>query len=169
MPHRNVSNESALDSISAYMNRTGQTVAVAESVTSGELQSQFSTAKDAMQFFQGGITAYNITQKVRHLGVDPVHAMSCNCVSEIVSDEMSKNVIRFFNSDWGIGVTGYASPVPEKKIQELFAYVSIFHNENKVFSAVIQAENQDTVLVRKFYSGEILVMFAKLLKNCKNR
>jgi PncC family amidohydrolase len=165
MPLKEMNNGSVLDVISAYMNKTGQTIAVAESVTSGELQSQFSTAKNAMQFFQGGITAYNITQKVRHLGIDPVHAMSCNCVSEIVSAEMSKSVIKLFNSDWGIGVTGYASPVPEKKIDELFAFVSIFHEEKEACSTILRAEKNDPVFVRKFYTSEILSMFAKMLRN----
>lgn len=36
-----------------------QTISVAESVTSGHLQAALSSADNAMEFYQGGITAYN--------------------------------------------------------------------------------------------------------------
>lgn len=161
---REFDNNPSLEEIRAYMVKADQMVAVAESVTSGELQSQFSTARDAMQFFQGGITVYNIRQKVRHLHVDPIHAMSCNCVSDIVAAEMAQNVAKLFNTGWGIGITGYASPVPEKDIDELFAYVSITHEEKEVLSGMIKAPKGDPVSVRRFYTHEVLSRFARALK-----
>jgi PncC family amidohydrolase len=97
-----------------------QTVAVAESVTSGQLQTFLSLPDHAMDFFQGGITAYNLGQKTKHLNVDPIHAFACNCVSEKIAETMARNVMTQFNSDWGIGITGYASPVPEKNIEDLY-------------------------------------------------
>lgn len=65
-----------------------ETVAVAESVTSGYLQALISSALNAEQFYQGGITAYNIGQKDRHLSIEPVAAKNCNCVSEEVAKQM---------------------------------------------------------------------------------
>jgi PncC family amidohydrolase len=156
--------ESHLETISSYLVSAGETLAVAESVTAGALQSRLAAAKAAMQFFQGGLTAYNITQKVKHLGVDPIHAMSCNCVSAIVAAEMSGNVTRLFNCEWGIGVTGYASPVPEKDIHERFACVSISRGEEEMLSEVLHARPADPVLVREFYTAEILARFAGVLK-----
>ena len=77
-----------------------QSIAVAESVTSGNLQAIFSQVKDAAKFFQGGITTYNIGQKYKHLNVDPIHAIACDCVSLQVAENMSLNVCKLFNSDW---------------------------------------------------------------------
>ena len=71
-----------------------QTIAVAESVTSGHLQAALSLAPDASRFFQGGITAYNVGQKYRHLPVEPTHALQCNAVSEKVSADMAQGVCR---------------------------------------------------------------------------
>src|SRR5690348_6264721 len=98
------------------LQKEGATVAVAESVTSGNLQAIFSLAKNATLFFQGGMTAYNIGQKCRHLMVEPTHAIECNCVSQKVSEQMAAEICHLFTSDYGIGITGYASPVPEKNI-----------------------------------------------------
>jgi nicotinamide-nucleotide amidase len=101
-----------------------QTIAVAESVTSGLLQFALSCIPEAARFFQGGITAYNIAQKFKHLRVEPLHALSVNCVSSKVAREMALHVCEAYSSDWGIAVTGYASPVPESE-NKVFAFFAI--------------------------------------------
>ena len=77
-----------------------ETVAVAESVTAGNLQMAFASATNSSAFFQGGITAYNIGQKTRHLDVDPIEAMACNAVSKNIADTMATTVSKLFISDW---------------------------------------------------------------------
>jgi len=49
-----------LKKISSNIKAKHQTIAIAESVTSGLLQFVLSNAPDASEFYQGGITAYNI-------------------------------------------------------------------------------------------------------------
>src|SRR5215471_19316107 len=109
----------SIRTIGEHMIRRKETVAVAESVTAGQLQLLFSTLPNADEFFQGGITVYNLGQKTRQLNIDPIHAQSCNSVSEKIATDMATNVAKKFVSDWGIGVTGYASPVPELDIKLL--------------------------------------------------
>ena len=85
-------NDKRLASIGKKLLKKKETIAVAESVTSGLLQFAFSTMKDASCFYQGGITTFNIGQKFKHLQVDPVHALAVNCVSQKVADEMAQQV-----------------------------------------------------------------------------
>src|SRR5215203_1295610 len=73
-----------------------ETVAVAESVSSGYLQLAFSRGKDAEKFYQGGITTYNLGQKAKHLCVEPIHALDCNSVSEKVASQMARGVNDLF-------------------------------------------------------------------------
>lgn len=113
-----------LDEIGVQMIKKAQTIAVAESVTAGLLQLSLSNIKDARKFFQGGITAFNLGQKYKHLSVEPISAEACNCVSEIVAEQMAANICKLFNSDWGIGITGYASKVPESE-DKIFCYYAI--------------------------------------------
>jgi nicotinamide-nucleotide amidase len=103
----------------------GQTVAVAESVTSGHLQAALSLAENARQFYQGGLTAYNLGQKSRHLSIEPIHALACDCVSERIAAQMALEAARLFSADFGLSVTGYASEVPERNIGRPFAFFSI--------------------------------------------
>ena len=101
-----------------------QTIAVAESVTAGMFQLALSTLPDATKFFQGGITTYNLGQKYKHLHVEPIHAQAVNCVSPMVAAQMALSVLQLFQSDWGIAMTGYATPVPESG-NKVFAYFAV--------------------------------------------
>lgn len=78
-----------IQSIGNILIERQQSIAVAESVTSGHMQAALSTAPDAAKFYQGGITAYNLGQKSRHLHVEPIHATASNCVSDQVAHEMA--------------------------------------------------------------------------------
>ena len=77
--------ENLVNTIKDILCQRKQTIAVAESVTAGHLQAALSSAVEASHFFQGGITAYNLGQKCRHLQVNPISAEGCNCVSEEVA------------------------------------------------------------------------------------
>lgn len=141
-----------------------QTIAVAESVTAGHLQTSLSLAEKAMEFFQGGITAYNLGQKAKHLCVEPIHAIANNCVSEKIATEMAQHVTTVFNSDWGIGITGYASPVPEQNIEELFSCFAICFHNKVITSQTIKAEKGTPLAVRLFYNKQVLLELLRELK-----
>lgn len=140
------------------------TIAVAESVTSGNIQVSFSLARNAISFFQGGITAYNIGQKCRHRSVEPSHAIECNCVSKRVSNEMAPGVAKMFTSDIGVSITGYASPVPEQGISELFAFVSVSKKGKIITSKKIHASAATPYNVQLFYSQKLLQLLVSVFE-----
>jgi len=88
--------------------RKGLTVAVAESITVGNIQSVLGSISGASSFFEGGLTVYSLEQKVNILGIDKKYAESVNCVSEIIAKEMAIRVAKLFKSNIGIGTCGYA-------------------------------------------------------------
>jgi nicotinamide-nucleotide amidase len=141
-----------------------ETLAVAESVTAGNLQTAFASAENASAFFQGGITAYNVGQKTRHLNVEPIDAMSCNAVSKKVADTMALNAARLFLSDWGIAITGYAAPLPEQGVNDLYAYFCISYKGQCMITEIIRSEKQEPPRVQLHYVNTILSTFADLLK-----
>jgi nicotinamide-nucleotide amidase len=142
-----------------------QTIAVAESATAGLLQAICSAATDASMFFQGGITAYNIGQKILHLGVEPIHAEQCNCVSGTVASQMALGVCSLFRSDWGIGITGYATPVPESG-NEVFAWCAIaFKGEIMAQEKIVPAASGFFPVQREYAIKTIELLKANLLKD----
>ena len=52
-----------LNSIKTILTGRKEKIAIAESVTGGDVQSIFSLAEDALSFFEGGMTVYNIHQR----------------------------------------------------------------------------------------------------------
>lgn len=143
--------------------KRGQTIAVAESVTAGLLQSALASAEEASRFFQGGLTAYNIGQKCRHLNIDPIQALTCNCVSDQMAKDMALNVCNGFTSDWGIGITGYATPVPESGNQR-FAYFAIAFKGEIRLSQKMETEEEDGQKVQLLYANTIMDKLAALVE-----
>lgn len=139
-----------------------ETIAVGESVTAGLLQFAFSNIPDAATFFQGGLTAFNIGQKYKHLSVEPVHALGVNCVSQKVATEMATNICRLFLSDWGIGVTGYASITPQSG-GKLFAYYAINYHGKIVSKGKITSRPAHPPEVQLFYVQRLLTTLKGLL------
>jgi nicotinamide-nucleotide amidase len=156
-------NKEALEDIREHLLQQKQTVAVAESVTSGFLQAAFSTVPDAANFFHGGLTAYNLGQKSRHLHVNPIHAEDCNCVSEQVAATMALEVCQLFSSHWGIGITGYATKVPEGK-NELHAFYALAHDGKVVEEAIIRATTEEGVDTQLRFVNEVLTAWQKHLQ-----
>jgi nicotinamide-nucleotide amidase len=154
-------NQHIIFSIRDQILQRKETIAVAESVTSGLVQAAFATAPDASQFYQGGITAYNIGQKYRHLLVEPIHAQSCNCVSDQVAVGMALNVCGLFSSDWGLGITGYAVPAPESGNQ-LFAYYAIAYKGRLLANEKITVAEGLPMDVQIYYVNHLL----ETLNNC---
>lgn len=150
-----------LKDISRKILKDKKTVAVAESVTAGLLQFMFSNMPDAAKFFQGGITPYNLGQKTKHLDIEPLHASSVNCVSEQVAMEMARGASWYFNSDWSIAISGYATPDPDGD-GELFAYYAICFQDELVIHGKIVPENSDPTEVQYEYAQKVLKEFSKV-------
>jgi nicotinamide-nucleotide amidase len=109
---------------------TRLTLGVAESMTCGWIQARIGAGPGASEFFLGGITAYEINQKVRHLGVDRVLAASVNAVSPEVAEQMALGACAFFRSDLSLATTGYAEPFAEQGVQEPFAFWALAQVRN---------------------------------------
>lgn len=145
-----------------------ETLGVAESVTSGNLQAQLSLAKDATEFFHGGLTLYNTGQKARHLFVDPIIAERTNCVSDRIAQSMAVGAAMFFSSDWGIGITGYAAPVPEWNVKNtLFAWYALAYRGEIISTQKIEIKKMAMDKAQQRYVTEILKGYASLLKDRK--
>lgn len=153
-----------INEIKEQLCKNNQTVAVAESVTAGYLQAALASAERASFFFQGGITAYNLGQKARHLNIEPIHAERCNCVSEQVVTEMAIHITKLFSSDWGIAISGYAAPVPECSVDEPFAFYAITFQNKLVQVKKISSQKSDSIKVQLFYVNKILGDFNQIIQ-----
>lgn len=112
------------------------TLAVAESMTCGNLQAMIGRISGASGFFLGGLTAYAPVQKMRRLGVSPSAANRDQGVSARAADEMARGVCRLFHSDLGLATTGHAERSPEAGVNNPFAWWALVHRRRGRFIAV---------------------------------
>lgn len=115
------------DVVGSLLKQKNQTLAVAESCTGGLLGSQITTISGSSAYFAGGIIAYTNQIKEKLLGVDKKSIESHGAVSKAVSVEMANGVIKQFQSDWGISITGIAGPeggTPNKPVGTVWICVS---------------------------------------------
>ncbi|MBL9206991.1 MAG: nicotinamide-nucleotide amidohydrolase family protein [Opitutaceae bacterium] len=102
-------------------------VAAAESLTVGRVQARIGAESGSSGYFVGGITAYTLEAKVKHLGVDRGEAVRTACVSARVAEEMAVGVCRLFGVDFGVSTTGWAEPDPSVGVAHPFAWWGIAH------------------------------------------
>jgi len=156
-------NDIVIGKIKDSLMQREERIAVAESVTAGFLQAALASAESATGYFEGGITAYNINQKVKHLAVDRRKAEACNCVSPQTAAEMAVGVCRLFGTEWGIAVTGYATPVPESDFS-VYAFFAICFKGQIISAARLSSGQKDAIAVQLQFVYEILEECNKILE-----
>jgi nicotinamide-nucleotide amidase len=149
--------------ISTPLIQSSKTLSVAESVTAGHIQALLSLEQNATQFYQGGVTAYNIDQKVKLLQVDYEEADKTNCVSSQVAEEMSLGAAKMFGSDYSVAITGYATPVPEQGILDLYAYVAVSFQGKVLLSKKIVPTEKETEAVQKEFASTALALLEQVI------
>ncbi len=161
--------EDVVNAIRDILVEQDKSLAVAESVTAGHVQAAFSLGFEASKFFQGGITAYNLGQKTRHLNIDPILGDKVNCVAGDVAKNMALEVNKMFTSDYGVGITGYASPMPDSK-GALFAYFALAYRQKIVSIKKLSSAVKSPFEVQVYYANEVLKhTLTYLQKNTKKR
>ena len=144
-------------------------LAVAESVTAGHLQALVATVSGASQFFEGGITAYTLEQKVRHLRVDRTHAETVECVSEIVAQQMALGAAQLFNADVAVATTGFAEAPPAKRGSIPFAFWALCHRlgarDVSISGRFDAVDAPDRVTAQQAIAQHVLTQLVTYLRN----
>ncbi len=142
-------------------------IAVAESLTAGLVQFQIASVSGSSSYFLGGITAYNLDQKVRQLHVERSHAESVDCVSSTVAEQMALGVRQRYDAVLSVSTTGYAEPYPERSINEPFAYFAFSDGKNLEVGR-IEAPDRSRVEVQWFVATEVLKHLIRWLESSKS-
>ncbi|MFD3426304.1 CinA family protein [Nocardia fluminea] len=96
------------DRLAALAERSGITVAVAESLTSGQVAAALGAAPDSAVWFRGGVVAYATEVKQQVLGVPDVPV-----VSETAATAMAEGVRSLMDADLAVATTGAGGPDPQ--------------------------------------------------------
>ena len=97
----------------AELTERGETVAVAESLTGGQLTSALVDVPGASAVVRGGVVAYATDLKASLLGVDPDLLAREGAVHHEVALQMAAGVRERLAATYGLATTGVAGPDPQ--------------------------------------------------------
>jgi nicotinamide-nucleotide amidase len=148
------------------------TVAAAESLTCGHLQALLGKISGSSEYFRGGMTAYTLDQKVRHLGVERAAAEAVNCVSAQVAVQMARGVCRLFKSDLGLATTGYAEPSMKLNVKDPYAWWALAYKpcgkrDFSVSSGRIDLPGATRVRVQELVANAVVEELIRFLRQLR--
>jgi nicotinamide-nucleotide amidase len=149
------------------------TLAVAESLTCGQVQARIGAVSGASDYFLGGLTAYSLEQKVRHLGVNRAHARRVNCVSQRVAVEMAQGACALFGADLAVATTGYAEPSRADGIKAPMAWWALCHRKRGgravIISGWVEMPGAARVAAQERVTQEVLGALVAYLRELRGQ
>jgi len=155
----------AHDVVAALTGR-GLTIAVAESLTGGQLVAALVDVPGASKVVLGGVVAYNTALKASILGVDPVLLAEHGAVDAEVARQMAAGVrerlaVGGRPADIGISTTGVAGPDPQdgKPVGTVFLGLATASGTTTIELAL----SGDRAGIRSAVVSESLIQLTKLI------
>ena len=105
--------------------KSGKSISVAESCTSGIIASKLTLFEGSSSFFKGGVVVYSDKSKHKVLGVSKNLIKEKSSVSKQVAKSMAEKVSEKFNSDFAISSTGFASETKNKECTVGQVYIGL--------------------------------------------
>ncbi|HUG12262.1 MAG TPA: CinA family protein [Opitutaceae bacterium] len=148
-------------------------LAVAESLTGGNVQARVSAESGASEFFVGGVTAYNLDQKVALLGVNRAKAKASDCVSAEIAREMARGACKLMKCKLAVATTGYAERDPAKGVTVPHAHWAVCHLVGRGRAVFIDGYGEfprsSRQQVQARVSDEAIAALAKYLKSLSGK
>ena len=111
--------------VSELLMKSGKSISVAESCTSGIIASKLTLFEGSSSFFKGGVVVYSDKSKHKVLGVSKNLIKEKSSVSKKVAKSMAEKVSEKFNSDFAISSTGFASETKYKECTVGQVYIGL--------------------------------------------
>lgn len=120
--------------IGQLLSKKKQTLAIAESCTGGNLAKMITLIPGASQYFKGAVVAYNVSVKVKELGVKESIIKKYSVVSGEVAEAMALGIQQKYNTTYAIATTGNAGPTTDETDESVGTVYIAIASPNGVFS-----------------------------------
>ena len=116
------------------LTETNQTISTMESCTGGGIANEITNIEGASNVLKYSCITYSNEYKIK-MGVSKEILDKYTVYSKEISNEMSKSISNFTNSDYGVGVTGKLNRVDEFNPygSDNIVYISIYDRKNNKF------------------------------------
>jgi nicotinamide-nucleotide amidase len=147
----------------ALLERSGQTVAVAESLTGGLVAAELTAVDGASRSFRGSVTAYATDLKHTLLGVDGALLAERGAVDAEVARQMARGVRRALGADWGVATTGVAGPTPQDGRPVGTVHVAVAGPSGPVAAAALRLAGDRAGIREESVRAAVKLLFSELI------
>lgn len=148
------------------LKKNNKTISTMESCTGGGVANSITNIEGASEILKFSAVTYSNEFKIK-MGVDKKIIDKYTVYSIETADEMSKNISKFTNSDYGVGITGQINRQDPNNItgENNKIYISIFDKENNKFSnEILEAINSSREDNKKLIIEKIKEMLINIIK-----
>ena len=144
-----------------------KTIATMESCTGGGVANAITNYEGASEILKFSAVTYSNEYKIK-MGVSSEVIDKYTVYSQETADEMSKNITKFANSDYGVGITGQlnrqdpANPVGKDNV----IYNSIYDKEkDKYYQEKMEVHKESRKLNKDHVIDKIIEMLLTIIKS----
>lgn len=144
------------------------TISAMESCTGGAITNAITNISGASDIIKYSAITYSNEYKIK-MGVNKKTIDKYTVYSIEVSNEMSKTIANYTNSDYGIGVTGRLNRIDKNNITDEKenvdeVYISIYdRNNNKYYNRIIKATKKNRAKNKKLVIKNIISIFNEII------
>ncbi len=139
-----------------------KTISTMESCTGGALANEITNIEGASDIFKFSAVTYSNLFKIK-MGVSKDVIDKCSVYSMEIACEMSRNISKFTNSNFGVGITGKFGNVDKANLygDDYTVFISIYDKDNNKFyndkvKAIKQNRKENKMLVIKKVNDMLL-------------
>ena len=148
------------------LTKNNQTISTMESCTGGSIVNEITNIEGASNILKFSCVTYSNEYKIK-MGVSKEVLDKYTVYSKEVSNEMSKNISNYTDSDYGIGITGKLNRVDEQNPygSDNQVYISIYEKENnKFFNETVHCTKNNRKQNKEIVINKVKEMLYKIIK-----
>ena len=150
--------------ILAELNRRGQTLASAESLTGGMLGALLTSVPGASASYVGGVISYATALKSTLAGVGEATLAEFGPVAAPTAAEMARGVARRCKADWGLATTGVAGPEAQDDHPIGQVFIAVSHQAGELLHVQELSLQGDRAAIRTQATAAALALLADALE-----
>lgn len=143
-----------------------KTISTMESATGGSIANSITNIEGASEVFKFGAVTYSNEYKIK-MGVSKSIIDKYTVYSTEVSNEMSKSISNYTNSNYGIGVTGKLNRIDKYNPygEDDVIYISIYDRDNnEYYNEIIKSIYNTREENKKLVIDKITNMLKEIIK-----
>ena len=147
------------------LTKLNKTISTMESCTGGGIANAITNIEGASEVFKFSAVTYSNEYKIK-MGVDKNIIDEYSVYSMETANEMSKNISKFTNSNYGVGITGKLNRVDRFNPYGLdnVVYISIYDKDNnKYYNSIVEAKLSTRKNNKELVINEVITLLDNIL------